>query len=241
MRRMGGSWPDPGEPGRRHRSSGLAVGAAIFLAIGIVIGAAFVRSSAPAAGRTRAPVTAGVPGVGPHEVAQGVPVGYERSALGAAQAAGNYLATLGALVDPARLSAALDRISEPTSRDRLERALAASLHAEEGLWGIQAAVQQGQPVLLAQTPIAFKVDQYTPDEATVRVWLMTAVGIANRQRLASMFGIATATLAWVESDWRLRTTDAGSQATDVVPACLQTPTPTGGVPSQLDGFVPYGR
>jgi hypothetical protein len=47
-------------------------------------------------------------------------------------------------------------------------------------------------------------------------------------------------LAWLDGDWRLRAVDAGSGANDVVPASMQTPTPTGGVPAKLNGFVPYG-
>jgi hypothetical protein len=69
---------------------------------------------------------------------------------------------------------------------------------------------------------------------------VTNVGVANRQRLTAFFGVGSATLAWLNGDWRLRASDAGSHAGDVVPACLRTPTPTGGVPSLLDGFVPYG-
>jgi hypothetical protein len=168
-----------------------------------------------------------------------VPVGYEHSADGAAQAAGNYLAVLGQL-DAARATAALDRVAEPSARARLEEGQRSSLQVEEALWGIQAASRQGKRVLLTQTPIAYRVESYTPDEATVRVWLVTVVGVDGRQRLAAFYGIGSATLAWLDDDWRLRAVDAGSQAGDVVPASLQSPTPTGGVPTKLDGFVPYG-
>lgn len=84
------------------------------------------------------------------------------------------------------------------------------------------------------------MDSYTPAEATVRVWLVTVVGVEDRQRLSAFYGIGSATLTWLDGDWRLRSVDAGSQAGDVVPASPQTPTPTGGVPAKLEGFVPYG-
>ena len=212
--------------------------AALGAGIAIGVGATRLTTSAPPPSPNHS-VTAGVPGAGPVGVAAGVPVGYERSAVGAAQAAGNYLAALGQL-DPARANQALDQIAEPSARARLEDGQRASLQVEEALWGIETADRQGKRVLLTQTPIAYRLDNYTPDEATVRVWLVTLVGVDDRQRLAAFYGIGSATLAWFDGDWRLRGVDAGSQAGDVVPASLQTPTATGGVPAKLDGFVPYG-
>jgi hypothetical protein len=169
-------------------------------------------------------------------------VGYDHSQVGAAQAAGNYLAALGGplALDPTRATAALDQVAEPSARAGLESSLSKTLQVDEELWGVQTAARDGTPVIFTQTPIAYKVVSYTPVEATIRVWLVVNVGVADRQRLASLYGIGAATLTWFDGDWRLHSIDAGSQPGDVVPAALQTPTPTGGVPPQLNGFVPYG-
>lgn len=230
---------------RRGRPWMIGAGLVAVLVMGLVLGLLIGRASAPSSGpgaTAGRPATAGVPGVGPGGVANGIPVGYERTALGAAQAAGNYLSALGGrlALDPVRLRAALDLVAEPSSRARLEQGLSASLDTAETLWGMRTAAQQGKQVVLTQTPIAYKVDSYTPDEATVRVWQVLNVGVENRQRLTAFFGIGSATLVWQGGDWRLRNIDAGSQAADVVPAILQTPTPTGGVPRRLEGFMPYG-
>jgi hypothetical protein len=244
MNRMGGSRQLAIDVyGRGQRSWTARLGLWLLLALTAVAGAGFGRLSVVAPAPPQVPsrsVAAGVPGVGASAVAHGIPVGYQHSALGAAQAAGNYLASLGGQLDPARARAALDQVAEPTSRQRLEKGLDASLQVEEQLWAVQAATRQGQRVVLTQTPIAYRTDTYTADEATVRVWLVTIVGVADRQRLAAFYGISGATLTWLDGDWRLRSIDGGSQAGDVVPAGLQTPTPTGGVPATLDGFVPYG-
>jgi len=218
----------------------LVVSLLAMLGVGVVVGVAVTRSttSAPAAPPTQS-TTAGVPGAGPHAVAGGVPVGYEQSAAGAAQAAGNYLAAIGQL-DPARATEALDQVAEPSARARLEAGQRSSLQVVESLWRIETAARQGKHVILTQTPIAYRVDSYTPAEATVRVWLVTVVGVEDRQRLSAFYGIGSATLTWLDGDWRLRSVDAGSQAGDVVPTSPQTPTPTGGVPAKLGGFVPYG-
>lgn len=244
---MGGSRQGvPDVYGRRGRPLGAVLGVALLVAVGMVGGAVLGRLTAPQANRpptpTSSPITSDVPGPGPAAVVDGIPVGYPRTREGAAQAAGNYLAALGGrlALDTGRATAALDRIAEPSSRDRLEKGLAASLQGDEALWGIQTAARQGQRVVLTQTPIAYRIDAFTPDEATVRVWLNINVGVDNRQRLAAFFAIGQATLTWLDNDWRLRTFDAGHQEGDVVPACLQTPTATGGVPAKLDGFVPYG-
>jgi hypothetical protein len=47
-------------------------------------------------------------------------------------------------------------------------------------------------------------------------------------------------VTWVAGDWRLQAVALSSSASSAIPACLQTPTPTGGVPPTLDGFIPYG-
>jgi hypothetical protein len=215
------------------------------LLVGLVAGAVVGRFGVPSqSGQTRpaAPVTAGAPGVGPTRVEHGVPVGYVHTSLGAAEAAGNYLAVLGGqlALDPNRLDAALAQVAEPGALVRLESSARSSLQAEEALWGIQSAIQQGKRVVLTETPIAYRVTAYTLQVATVSVWLVINVGVDGHQRLLAFFGIGSATLAWLAGDWRLRVVDPGTQAGDVVPASLQTPTPTGGVPAGLDGFVPYG-
>jgi hypothetical protein len=183
-----------------------------------------------------------VPGVGARSTVQGIPVGYAHTREGAAQAAGNYLAALGGrlALNPTADRAALDQVADPSARTDLENGLAGSLRVDEGLWGIQTAARQGTRVVITQTPIAYRVIGYTSERAAVAVWLVTNVGVDNRQRLAAFFVNASATVAWLNGDWRLRAINAGRQSDDIVPACLQTPTVTGGVPPGLDGFVPYG-
>jgi hypothetical protein len=246
MRRMGAALRQPGNAHVAGRPCGTAlVGLALLvgaLGIGAAIGASFERL-VPGGGRPRtAPVTHGVPNVGPRSTVQGIAIGYAHTPQGAAQAVGNDLAALGGplALNPAASTAALDAVADPDARAQLENGLAASLRVEEGLWGVQSAAQQGRRVVLTQTPIAYRVTSYTDKQATVAVWLVTTVGVEDHQRLAAFYANGAATVVWLNGDWRLRQIANGSSAGDVVPACLQTPTQTGGVPPQLDGFIPYG-
>lgn len=66
-----------------------------------------------------------------------------------------------------------------------------------------SAASQGQRVLLTLTPIADRVAPYAQDEASVSVWLVGNVGVANRQRLTAVFGVSSAALRWLRGDWRL--------------------------------------
>ena len=218
----------------------LVVGA---LAVGAAAGVGVERQVTHSEPSVTRQTTTGVPGAGASGTVRGIAVGYPRSAEGAAEAVGNYLATLGGALalDHTAATAALDQVADPAARERLENGLNASLRIEEGLWGVQTAAQQGKRVVLTQTPIAYRVTSYTPDVATVAVWLVTTVGVEDHQRLAAFFGNGAATVAWLNGDWRLREIANGSAAGDVIPACLQSPTTTGGVPAQLEGFIPYGR
>ena len=248
MKRMGGSLP-PSTPdvyGRRRSPWRLVLSLFVALAVGLALGTGLGRLTTPgqrpSPPPSTMPATSGVPGAGATRIEAGIPVGYQHTSAGAAQAVGNYLAAFGGqlVLDQAKVKAALDAVADPATRARLESGFHASLQQDEGLWGVQTAARQGQRVLLTLTPIAYRMTTYTPDSATVDVWLVGNVGVADRQRLAAFFGVSSATVAWLNGDWRLRSVDAGSHAGDVIPACLQTPTPTGGVPAQLDGFVPYG-
>lgn len=179
--------------------------------------------------------------VGPRTVVDGMPVGYADTRAGAAEAARDYLTSLGELVQPAAVAPALAVIADPSARSQLVAGTTAGLNVEEGLWGTQSAAASGRQVILTQTPIAYRIDQYTGRQATVRIWLVTTVGVSDQQPLTAFFGIGSATLVWLSGDWKLHAIDDGTVSTDVVPRCLQSPTTTGGIPPMLDGFEPYGR
>src|SRR5262245_51187090 len=185
MRRMGTSQPQADAyGGHRRRRMWVSAGGLLLFVVALAVGLSLGRltASGPSGTSPGRPVTAGVPGVGATRVVAGVPGGYAHSQEGAAQAAGNYLAVLnGPLArDRARASAALAQIAEPTARPRLEKDLETASRGYEELWGVQSAIRQGKRVLLTLTPIAYRVDSYTPEEALVRLWVATTAGVENR-------------------------------------------------------------
>jgi hypothetical protein len=216
----------------------VGMGLALVIGLGVGLGLGHEVGSGPSS----QPGTTAVLGIGASRIVAGVPVGYPHTPQGAAEAAGNYLAVLGGplLLDQAKLDAAIDEMAEPQLRAELKRQSRIGLQYAEQAWGVMTAVRQGRRVLSATTPIAYRLVSYSAEEAKVSVWWMGNVGAASRQRLIALFGISSATLGWDDGDWRLRAYDSGTSSGDVVPALLQLPTPTDGIPAQLDGYVPYG-
>ncbi len=241
IRRMGGP-STPGAYGGGSRPWPWLVGMGLMLVIGLGAGLGLGHAMLPGqpSGPSNQPGTAAVLGVGARRVVAGVPVGYPHTPQGAAEAAGNYLAVLGGQLqlDQARLDAAIDEMAEPELQPRLKGDMRAALDDLERAWGVVTAAREGQHVLLTETPIAYRITSYTPKQAIVSVWGVSNVGVAGHQRLTALFGSSSITLAW-DGDWRLRAYNSGTSSLYVVPALLQTPTPTDGIPSQLKGYVPY--
>jgi hypothetical protein len=232
MKRLGAAAPTTRGSSQRSRIAIMLVACLALGGLAAVVVDRWHAGAAPALGPAAEPSQSVLPGYGC----------CPRTPAGAVRAVGIYLTELGGPLgmDPAATGAALGQIADPGARDQLAIGLAASRRVDEGLWGVQSAIQQGKHVVLTQTPIAYRVTSYSDQVATVAVWLVITVGVENRQRLAAFFANGDATVVWLGGAWRLHAITNGSSAADVVPACLQTPTPTGGVPTQLDGFAPYG-
>lgn len=141
---------------------------------------------------------------GPRGVEAGVPVGYTRSAAGAAAAAAQFLGTLSRLVysdGPAR-EAALRRIAAPSASNVVDGGLAA-------LAGIDRLVADARErrasarVLLADVPVAYQVKQASVDAAQVDVWSVGLVLVEGATEASEVWSTSSVELMWSESDWRV--------------------------------------
>ncbi len=142
--------------------------------------------------------------VGPTRTENGVPVGYERSREGAVAAALNYDASLArpeVVTDPARRAEILEAIATPEvvrQYAQEDRVAALTSLAQEPVY---RATREGRPSVWQTTPLGYRVDRYTDEEAQVSSWSMAITG-AGRASPVAVFGVGTGRLRWQDGDWK---------------------------------------
>ena len=211
-------------PGQRPRLAP-AIGALVALLVVFALGAAFGRSTAgvPArrdtTGATTAPQarSAGaqspgaqpqvpaIPGAGPTRTIDGVPVGYTRSKAGAVAAATNYTAVLSSPVvfDEGRRKRAIAVLADPAAAAGLQASTAKSASLLATALRLPAG-SGGAGALLRAIPVAYKVDRYDENAATVSIWQTSLGGSTNGAPIQQSWGITTVDLRWVGGDWKQR-------------------------------------
>jgi hypothetical protein len=165
-----------------------------------------------------------------------LPVGWARSEDGARGAgvtvAGAYQGWL-YLSDEA-LAASVTAVATPDAAERL----VAELTGEVRLVRDALAVARGQ-VWWAVRPLAARVLRFSPEAATVAVWVLSvlsAVGVAAPQ---SSWSTLTVELAWVGGDWRVDELSRRPGPTPVLDASDQ-PWPAAALADALSGFELLG-
>jgi hypothetical protein len=150
--------------------------------------------------------------VGPRQVVNGVPVGYQHSEQGAVAAAANYARVLSSamILDQAKRRAALQTISAPEARARQQRAFDQAVASlTKGLGVGQGAATDGT-VLLRAVPVGWRLEAYTGDRAKVAIWVTSVLGALGGPSqgvpVREAWGTTTVELRWVDGDWKLLTT-----------------------------------
>ena len=206
----------------RRIKTGHALVALALVVVGVVIGWATDGGDSRRRGGDD-----GSAGAGPTRTVDGIPVGYERSREGAVAAALNYDAALGRpefVTDPARRRSILEAVATPgLARQYEERERIASLASLAQL-PVYRATREGRPSVWQTTPLSYRIDRYTGDEADVSAWSMAIVGAGEAAPTAS-FDLGVLRLRWDGSDWRF----AGDSGRDgPTPALLEDVEPTSG-------------
>lgn len=216
----------PTARGRIWVVGGVTLAVLVVLAVGVAIGRASSRAT-PAEGSSS---DAAPPG--PTRLVEGIPVGYDRSAVGAVAAAANYTVVLGGKdnMDPAYGDRVYPVFTLPVVTNELlqrSRDFAGTLD--------DPAARVGDPELVLRTaPMGYRLDAYSDDEATVTVWAVAAGAGTKVLPLATAWGTERLTLRWSEGDWRISAIERESG-----------PTPVDGVPASADlaarmnGFEPF--
>jgi hypothetical protein len=150
------------------------------------------------------PVLAAATGPGPASSDGAVPVGFARSADGAAAAASSYLSTLHGLVllDPVEREAAVRRMAAPSAESVVNRALE-SMEALDVILAEARAELPGARVLLREVPVAYDVEQFDPDRARVACWSLGIVLVEGRTQATEVWSTNTVELVWEQDDWRV--------------------------------------
>jgi hypothetical protein len=167
-----------------------------------------------------------------------VPVGFARTAAGAAAAATSYLSAMHRLVllNDGERELALRRMAVPGA----DAVVTGGMEALRGLDAVVAdarTAQQGARLLLREVPIAYRVGPVDTDRARVDVWSVAVVLIEGRTQASEVWATTTVDLAWAAGDWRLA---AWSRAAGPVPAAGRTePTPSDRLLAAIDGWEGY--
>lgn len=216
---------------RQRRRGGRVIAAGlvalVLLGVGVVIG----RSAAP-----REPVEErALPGsAGASRVVEGVPVGYLQSEAGAVAAAGNFTRVLGekANFDPAFGERAYPIFTVPEVRDDLlRRAQGFAANVEDA-----AALANDPGVTLRGVPLGYRVESYTPADATVSVWY-AAIGVGTPEvPMSTAWGTDRLTLVWTDGDWKI---SAISSTAGPEPPSNATDSADSTLAASINGFQPF--
>lgn len=139
---------------------------------------------------------------GPSSVDAGVPIGYAHSPDGAASAAANYLGALAGpqLLDPTAYDALLRRMT--TSEGYAELKRQADAGRPQALQNLGIGGLPAPQLIVRSAPLGYRVDAYSPEQATVSIWSVGVVGSSTTRPPDASWSTTTITLDWA-GDWRM--------------------------------------
>lgn len=158
---------------------------------------------------------------GPTRLDGGVPLGFARSQEGAVAAALNYASVLTSqrVVDRKAYTAAIEKITAPESREAELKKANEYLDTLENGFHLIAKAELGFAVAIRYAPFTHRVASFDKDNATVRIWGSTVLGIEQEEFPVELWGTTTFKLRWVDDDWRI--VEQKQEAATTVPKLLQ--------------------
>ncbi len=172
------------------------------LGVGLLLG----RSLSPS-GPERAAAPAGAAAA--RSVA-GVPVGFPKTATGAAGAVASYQR---AFATPAILRRGVlrARIKAVAMPDYAGAMLAANSPGARRLSAgpLGVGLRSGVQTLYTAVPIGYRIESYRPGRARILTWGFTLVGDASSVEPSAYFGLSHTEVLWMGGRWRIAETRAG--------------------------------
>jgi hypothetical protein len=190
----------------RRRLLAISVSGLALLGLGLAIGSRITTrtdSAPPLMVTVIEPATGGAAGSARPAPTARQALGYSRSLHGAVAAASAYISALGgpALLDTRRARRIVGSIASSAARRQLVSAYvqaAAQARARLGLDTIPAPV-----VIVRAASLGYRVDAFTPTEATVSIWRVGIVGSGAAVQPEQSWRTETVTLVWEKDTWKV--------------------------------------
>lgn len=206
--------------GPLQRRKALILGGIGVLVIGLLLGRALSPSSSPSEGAgPRA-------SAGAERSLGGVPVGFPRTARGAAEAVAAYQRAFAdtAVLRPGVLRSRIGVVATPDyAATMLKVNSPGTRRLAVGPVGV--GVKKGVQTLYASVPIGYRVESFESGRARILTWGLTLLGNASSVEPAAYFGVTQTELVWMDDRWRIAETRGGFGPT---PKLATPPGPLGG-------------
>lgn len=202
----------------------------------LLLGTLIGRATAPPSGGARAATPANA---GAARTRAGVPIGFPRTRLGAAQAVAAYEQSFAspAILEPGVLRRRIEAVAMP---DYVAQMLAANSAGERRIAAgpIGQGLSSGLQTLYSAVPIGYRIESFSPTRARVLTWGFTLLGNASSVAPSAYFGLTHTELVWSNAQWKIAETRGGFGPT---PKLGTPPGPLGGygvlgVASQLRSY-----
>lgn len=131
----------------------------------------------------------------------GVRLGYERSEEGAIAAATHFASIISTtmMLNDAQRTAAIAALAHPEYVDALQARMRSIVRNIER--GLNVGVGEAKGTYWV-APVGYRVDSYSPDEATISMWAASAATLGPIEPRAG-WATSTVRLGWVDGDWRV--------------------------------------
>ncbi|WP_256788690.1 hypothetical protein [Frankia sp. AvcI1] len=162
--------------------------------------------------------TSQIPGLPTRINEFGIPVGYPHNKPGAVSACANYVAGyLDPLNrEPARLKEVFRSVStQPSVADHISQRLIESNNGTAKNFGVPSI--NSPNFLFRYRVLGYAVDNFSPDEAKIRVWLNTNAGTLDGSpnfKPRDFWGTDLCSVNWNGSDWKLSDSNDGPDGPD---------------------------
>lgn len=135
------------------------------------------------------------------------------------------------LLEPAHLRTIVSRIASNASRQRLIEAFeeaSAQTRAKLGADTVPRPV-----IVLRAVPVGYRIERYSPEQATVIVWYVGIVGSGATVQPQQSWRTQTVSLVWEDGGWKV-----SSFASSIGPTPALT-TPEAEPPGELFAAIPH--
>ena len=198
----------------------------VVLGIGILIGRTLApdRTTPGAVAPSASPRTPEAPGV-----INGVAVGYDRSEDGAVAAATTFAGVMsGPSGDVGAYRTAMATLAAPDWKTRADELASNAIDFLRSRYGDGGSI--------SFQPLRYKIDHYSDNAATVRLWGVVVASGPKIPRLEESWITGTIRLSWVQDDWRVSGQDSEAGPTPHLLAGQDAASV-----GELNDFQEYGR